>query len=192
MEKIVKKYRVEDIYKDLVIPDTWDTLEEFVEWYMTVARMPILVPHESEVIQSDDAAAICIFKKGAYQVEFYLQYPKLEILEHSHPDMEVIIVDLAGGNQGEKSFFGVSSRWGNTFSKLNNGDYHSSQKFEHANGGITLAFQKWINSDKQFSAASNWKGFIRGKDGHQANLIRRVNGDNVFINDEVADVTRTL
>lgn len=192
MEKIVKKYHVEDIYKDLAIPETWETLEDFVEWYIVTARMPILIPQESEVIQSDDAAAICIFRKGAYQVEFYLQYPNLEILEHSHPDMEVIIVDLAGGNQGEKSSFGVSSRWGNTFSKLKAGDYHSAPKFEYANGGITLAFQRWINTNKQFSAASNWKGFIRGSDGHQAKLIKRINGSDVFINDEVADVTRTI
>jgi hypothetical protein len=70
-------------FSNITIPDNWDTLEDFVDWYID-ARMPLIVPWNAEVIRSDDAAAVCVFKKGHYQVEFYLEYPKMYILSLIH------------------------------------------------------------------------------------------------------------
>jgi hypothetical protein len=61
--EIIKKINIEEYFKNIVIPDDWDTLEEFVDWYID-SRMPILPPWNAEVIKSDDAVAICVFKKG--------------------------------------------------------------------------------------------------------------------------------
>lgn len=191
MENKIKKYHVSEIYKGLVIPETWDTLEDFVDWYMIEAKIPLLVPYDAEVVMSDDASAVTLFKKGPYQVELYLLYPDYEILEHSHPDLEVIIVDLGGCNFAPKSHLNTSDKWGYVWEKLLPGNYHGNDHIRKY-GAINLAFEKWIDTSKQFSAASNWRGFIRGSDNHQANLIRRINGDDVFINDEMADVTKKI
>lgn len=191
MENAIKKYHVKEIYKDLVIPETWDTLEDFVDWYMLEAKMPLFVPQDAEVVMSDDAVSISLFKKGSYQVELYLLYPDYDILEHCHPDLEVIIVDLGGCNFAPKSHFNTSVAWGLVGEKLLPGNYHGNDNIREY-GGVNLAFQKWIDTSKQFSAASNWKGFIRGNEGHQAKLIRRINGNDVFINDEIADITKRI
>ena len=191
MENKTKRYYIKEIYKDLVIPETWDTLEDFVDWYMLEAKMPLLVPQDAEIVVSDDAVAISLFKKGPYQVELYLLYPDYDILQHCHPDLEVIVVDLGGCKFTPKSHFNTSVAWGYVWEKLLPGNYHGNEHIREY-GGVNLAFEKWIDTSKQFSAASNWKGFIRGNESHQAKLIRRINGNDVFIDDETADVTRTL
>ena len=68
---IWKTFESNDFFKDLQIPDDWVTLEDFVNWYME-SKIPIMIPWNAKVIRSDDAVAISIFRKGQYQVEFYL------------------------------------------------------------------------------------------------------------------------
>lgn len=184
---IIKKLDPSEYYKDISIPDDWDTLEEFVDWYVE-SKMPLMPPWNAEVIRSDDAVAICVFKKGRYQVEFYLEYPRMTILSHSHPRMEVIIIELGGGGlYGKDEKTNVSKSWGKIQKKLLAGEYHGGDtSMNLGKGYCTLAFQRWENPEEMVSAATQWKGEIHGP--IQADLIKKHKGD-VFIDNKIADIT---
>jgi len=185
---IIKKLNPADYYKDINIPDDWNSLEEFTDWYLE-SKMPLLPPWNAEVIKSDDAVAICIFKKNKYQVEFYLEYPRMAILEHSHPGMEVIIFELGGGGlSGRDKEFNTSETWGNVQKKLMPGEPHGGDNSMNLGKGYCiLAFQRWENEDEMISAATQWKGQIHGP--IQAELIKRHKGK-VYIDENYADITR--
>lgn len=181
-----KKYDPEVFFQNLKIPDDWNSLEDFVDWYME-SKIPILIPWNAEVIMSDDAVAICIFKKGHYQVEFYLEYPKMYIRKHAHPRMEVIVMDLGGGNMHPKSAFDVSKIWGRTFKKLMPGDEHGGDSATVLSKGfVTLAFQRWENIEEMSSAAIQWKGELQGPIQEQLIKKKKVNA---VVDEKYADVS---
>jgi len=171
-KKLWKQFNSSNFFKDLVIPDDWDSLEDFVDWYME-SKIPLMIPWNASVICSDDAVAICIFKKGNYQVEFYLEYPEMYIRKHSHPNMEVIVMDMGGGGlsppqPGET----VSRVWGDATKKLPAGEFHGGDTSAVlSNGFVTLAFQRWDNPDEMTSAAIQWRGELQGS--MQAELITK-------------------
>ena len=185
---IWKKIDPKEYFSHVQIPEDWDSLEEFVDWYLD-SKMPLMIPFNAEVIKSDDACAICIFRKGSYQVEFYLEYPEMWIRKHSHPRMDVIVMQLGGGSVAPKDTHNVSKTWGNIESKLNAGDYHGGKASSVVNNGfITLAFQKWENPYEMTSAAIQWKGELQGS--IQQQLIRQAKPD-AYIVEGYADVTKT-
>ena len=166
-----KHIDAEEYFKDVPIPDNWDTLEDFVNWYVG-QRMPLMIPWDAEVIRSDDAVAICIFRSGHYQVEFYLEYPNMYIRPHAHPRMEVITMDLGGGKLGPRDQTGLSKLWGQAFSKLPAGKFHGGDATTCVTTGFaTLAFQRWDNPEEMTSAAVQWKGELQGP--LQEALIKR-------------------
>jgi hypothetical protein len=166
-----KKIEATDYFADLVTPDDWETLENFVDWYLT-SKMPMVIPWNAEVIRSDDAVAVCIFRKGNYQVELYLEYPKMWIRQHSHPRMEVITMKLGGGKLSPKdSIMDTSKTWGTLSKKLNPGSYHGDNAGGFGYGFVTLAFQRWEDPSEMTSAAIQWKGELQGP--VQEDLIRR-------------------
>jgi hypothetical protein len=181
-----KKFDSIEYFANIEIPDDWDTLEDFVQWYVD-ARMPLMVPWNAEVIHSDDASAVCVFRKGMYQVEFYLEFPQMQILEHSHPDMEVIIMQLGGGSLAPKQENGTSMKWGITDTKLMPGEVHGGiSDAVVGDGFVTLAFQKWYKPEEMTSAAIQWKGKLHGP--IQADLIRSHN-ENALIVPGYADIS---
>jgi hypothetical protein len=185
-KKVRKKIDPQDYFSKINIPDDWSSLEEFVDWYLD-SRMPLMIPWDAEVIVSDDAAAVSIFRKGNYQVEFYLEFPRMYIREHCHPRMEVIVMDLGGGKLAPKSHMNTSSLWGKIYETLKPGDYHGGETAGAlGNGFITLAFQRWENPEEMTSAAVQWKGKIQGP--RQAELIKRKK-KNAIVEDNYADVT---
>ena len=174
-------------FENIVIPDDWKTLEDFVDWYLD-ARMPFMVPHNAEVIRSDDAVAICIFKKSHYQVEFYLEFPHMDIPRHSHPDMEVIIMDLGGGSASPRHKIGLSTNWGLVEKKILSGNEHGgSTTGIISKGKCFLAFQRWDNIKEMSSAAIQWKGTTAGP--VQEQLIRD-NKKHAFVESGYADVSK--
>jgi len=183
---IWKTFESNNFFKDLQIPDDWVTLEDFVNWYME-SKIPIMIPWNAKVIRSDDAVAISIFRKGQYQVEFYLEYPEMYIRKHSHPRMEVITMDLGGGGLTPRNENNTSRIWGTAYNKLLAGEYHGGDTSSLlSNGFCTLAFQKWEDPTEMTSAAIQWKGEIQGP--IQAKLIK----DNVktaIVQDNYADAT---
>lgn len=156
-------YNSTEYYKDLVIPESWDSLEEFVSWYMD-SKMPLMIPWDAEVIRSDDATAICIFRKPPYMIELYLIFPEQVIPYHSHPKMEVITMSLGGGSMSPKTGVNTSKSWGNLDPLLKPGEYHGADTLPMVgNGHALLAFEKWLDpEDKMTSAAIQWKGKSAG------------------------------
>ena len=181
-----KKIDPKEYFSHISIPDDWDTLEEFVDWYLD-SKMPLMVPFNAEVIKSDDACAVCIFRKGHYQVEFYLEYPEMWIRQHSHPRMDVIVMQLGGGNVAPKDTHNVSKTWGELATNLKAGEYHGGNTASVINDGfITLAFQRWENPSEMTSAAVQWKGELQGP--IQEALIKRKK-KNAIVTNDYADVT---
>lgn len=147
-------------HPDLEIPETWDNLQAFVEWWMSNGR-PMLVPHDAPTICTDDATAACIFRKGQFQVELYLLHPNKVVQTHAHPDMEVMIMSMGGGGYGNPNpVYGTSDRLGAT-SYIYSGEYHALEK--NAGGGfVQLSFEHWLNGVPPTSAAIQWVGPTAG------------------------------
>ena len=164
-----------DPYPNLVIPDTWNNVEEFADWWLR-AGMPIKFQKGSEVFLSDDATSIALFRKGRFQVELYLIHPCPKVPKHEHPDVEVIKMRLDGMKYPYLS---------NT---LRNGESHGSGLILEAEdkGYPLLAIQHWLTRDPT-TIASMWKGNTVGP--LQESLIKRFNPD-AYINNGYADITR--
>jgi hypothetical protein len=184
-----KQIDAEDYFKQIEIPDDWASLEDFVDWYCN-QRMPMMIPWNANVIRSDDAVAICLFRKGNYQVEFYIIYPNMHVHNHSHPRMEVITMNLGGGGTwkpNEGSMTNTGSTWGGISTKLVNGAYHGGDvQTDTGNGYVILAFQRWDNSEEMTSAAIQWKGQLQGE--YQKELIKS-HFPNALIREGYADIT---
>jgi hypothetical protein len=128
-----------------------------------------------------------VFKKGKYQVEFYLEYPEMWIRKHSHPRMDVIVMHLGGGSNFPKDNLNVSKFWGTIEAEVKAGEYHGGITSTAATDGfITLAFQRWENEEEMTSAAIQWKGEIQGP--IQAKLIKD-NKTTAIVTDNYADVS---
>lgn len=181
-----------DYFKDVQIPDDWNTLEDFIDWYCD-QRMPMMIPWDANVIRSDDAVAICLFRKGHYQVEFYIEYPKMYIYKHSHPRMEVITMTMGGGGTWPpvpNSKTNTSHTWGGLTTKLAAGNYHGGDSDAGTgNGFVILAFQRWDNPEEMTSAAVQWKGQLQGE--YQAELIRSHYPD-AYIRKGYADISKKM
>lgn len=184
-----KQINANEYFKDIVTPDDWNSLEDFVDWYCN-QRMPMMIPWNANVIRSDDAVAICLFRKGHYQVEFYIEYPQMYIYKHSHPRMEVITMTMGGGGTWlpeSDSKTNTSHTWGGLTNKLTNGNYHGGDSQSGTgNGFVILAFQRWENPEEMTSAAVQWKGELQGE--WQSKLIKSYYPD-AFIRDGYADIS---
>lgn len=171
MTQLWKSVPPETYFKDIKIPDSWESIEDFVNWYMD-SRMPLMIPWDAEIIQSDDATAVCIFRKPPYQIEMYFIHRNKTVPKHAHPGMDVITMILGGGRTSTKSTVGVSSTWGIISENLKDGEMHGGQSREFSNYGyVILSFEKWPNDVKMTSAAINWQGETAGP--IQETLIRQ-------------------
>jgi len=157
----VKLRDIGEYFSQIKIPDTWDSLEDFVEWFMD-SRMPIMVPWDANVIQTDDATALCIFRKPPYQVELYLIHPNMTIPVHGHPEMEVITVVIGGGKLHNPGAYNCSSAWGYMSPKLTEGNVHGGTDTNDLGGYLLLSFEKWPENTTITSAAIQWKGTTAG------------------------------
>lgn len=171
------------------VPDTWATLEEFVDWYLDL-KMPMMIPWDAPVTCSDDATAIVLFKKPPYQAELYLVHPQQFVPHHSHPNMEVMTLFLAGGSTSPtnaQQANGMGRAWGQLGHKVMPGEYHGGSKRPiDKNGFGLIAFQRWYNVDEMRTAAVQWKGNLAGP--KQAELIRQAY-PNAHITSDHADIS---
>lgn len=166
-----------DPFSNFEIPDTWENVQAFCDWWMA-AKMPLIFPQFPEVFMSDDATAICLFRKGRFQVELYLIHPQPGVPSHEHPGVEVIKIRTGtpGGPRASEI--------------LHNGESHGSgMKLEaEIRGFPLLAVQHWLTRDPT-TIASQWKGPTAGPK-HEA-VIRRFNPD-AYIVENYADITRKM
>ena len=184
---MLESYSAADYFKDLVIPDTWNTLEDFVNWYMN-ARMPLMVPWNKGVVRTDDSTSICIFKKGQFQLEMYLIYPNMDVPRHAHPGVEIITMTMGGGSIWPEGVLGTSEvGWGKVEPLLRPGQFHGGNWTKHSSGWCLLSFEKWPEGMEPASAAIQWKGSTAGP--IQEKLIRD-NVPDAFIIPGYADISR--
>lgn len=162
MSQVWKTFTPEQFFNDIKIPDSWNTVEEFADWYMG-SKMPMMIPWDAEVRRVDDATTICLFRKPPYQVELYLIHPNKMVPEHTHPDLHVITMILGGGKICPKSKVGTSSLWGLASENLKDGEVHSGKLQDYGSQGYAiLSFEKWPENVEMSSAAIRWKGYTAG------------------------------
>lgn len=144
------------------IPSGWESIEAFADWYMGRGA-PLMVPWDAEVIASDDATAVCLFRKAPFQVELYLVHPNIAVPVHSHPGMEALVIRLGGGCLGERLDNGLSSEWGMNCGKTKEDQTHGGRGLGFSPKGYAmLTFQKWPDGVPLTSAAVHWKGDTAG------------------------------
>jgi len=73
----------------------WNSVEEFAKWYEENG-FPIRPPQNNAVFRTNNANAVVVYREGQYQVEMYIADPNSITPEHSHPDVESIIMFLTG------------------------------------------------------------------------------------------------
>lgn len=176
-------------FNSIIIPDDWNTVEDFFNWYILDAKMPLAIPWDSEIIQTEDSTAISIFKKGQYQVELILKKPTVATKNHCHPNIESITLNLGGGHASKLSDFKmVSSKWGTISWRQPLGSMHSELRSNPDNilsSYSILSFQKWIDAPVK-SVLTNWKGATAGPI-HDECILRANPGK--FAQSGYADVT---
>lgn len=84
----------------MIVPDTWNTLSEFVSWYVE-NNYPIRVPENARVYPTDVSYSCCVFRQDVYQVELYLAKPNFTSTKHYHP-FEQQIIFLGGHMWGKR------------------------------------------------------------------------------------------
>lgn len=186
-QELWKKCTPATYFGNIEIPDTWDSIESFTNWYLE-QRMPLMIPWDAEVIRTDDATAICVFRKPPYQVELYLIHPGLSVAKHAHPGMDVITMTLGGGKIDTRSVTNTSTSWGDISENLKNGEFHGGQTVLQKSLGFSLmSFEKWPEGVPMTSAAIHWKGNTAG-DIHDR-LIEK-HHPNAIIKEGYADILR--
>lgn len=160
MTRIIKQLNYKDYFADISIPENWETLEEFVDWYIN-SRMPFMAPvTNAKIIVTDNATTATIFRHKQYQVELYLVHQDTTIVEHSHPGMELTMMQLGNLNN-------ITENWGYFTPILESGEQHGGRPeghppFNSGNGVIFLTFEKWDSDIPITSAALQWEGNTHG------------------------------
>lgn len=142
------------------VPDTWNTLQEFMKWYLD-NRIPFLVPNGCGTVVTDDATAVPIFRRDRFQVEFYIIHPQVNIKLHSHPDIETITFLLGGEKTLEDGYMGTSGNFNKDYpivAAMNEKHGKFSENGYSNEGFAMLSFQRWNPGVPITSAALNWKG----------------------------------
>jgi hypothetical protein len=167
-----------ELYK-LAELQNWDTLEQFKDWY-TSFNLPLAMPSEFEVYESDDALSFPLFRYKNFQVELYVLYNPIEVPVHSHPYVEVI--------QASFNKDGIQYT-----PKLIYPDSHGSATFKEVfdareNRLLLLTFEKWPVNSTPSTIAAVWKGVTAGP--KQEALVKRF-FPNAYVVKGYADITRT-
>lgn len=163
------------------IPESWNSIEEFHDWYVGNG-MPFLPPENVEIHCSDDATAVCVFRKGQFQVELYLVHPNPLVQVHEHPGVRLIKIMSKG--VGSNGVFGC------TEGVLDNGGAHGlGGRSTEENGFLLMGIEQWHPSLTPSTVAAAWKGKTAGPK-HEA-LIRRLR-PNALVVDGYADTTKTM
>jgi hypothetical protein len=147
----MKQYNFEDYFSSLAIPETWATLDEFIEWFMD-SRMPWMIPEDSEVYRTDNASSIILFRHDRYQVELYVNDPLSKVSLHGHPGLDLSIMQMGRMNP---------ILWGNAGKVLKSGRKHDGN-FGSEKGTVYLTFEKWVPGIPMTSASVQWSGTTVG------------------------------
>lgn len=182
-----------------LIPDSWASIEEFTDWYLSVGT-PIYPPADAQVYITDTTYSSIIFRHDVFQVEYYIIKPNSYIPPHRHDDFNNMIIFLSGEMYGERhktleEFDGILDREYESLAtagrldnnikdlskphyqflqygiKLYPGEYHAVRTFER--GACFLSIEQWVTKNNFLSSASiSYNGTPLGP-MHAADLEKR-------------------
>ena len=78
----------------LIVPDTWNTLEEFAQWFKDNGY-PMRVPANMQIYVTDSTYSCIVFRQDVYQAELYMIAPCKKSSPHSH-DFENLPIHMGG------------------------------------------------------------------------------------------------
>jgi hypothetical protein len=159
------------------VPDSWNTVDEFAEWWIA-AGSPMRFPPQAEIFVSDDATAVSIFRHGQFQVELYLIHPVPTVPVHEHPGVDVIKIQI--GMEGHERGIWLSP------ALIDGASHGAGIKLDDQRGFPLIAVQHW-KTRAPITIAAMWKGPTVGP-LHEA-LITRFNPD-AYVTPGYADITR--
>lgn len=156
-----------------IFPNKTNTIEEFAEWYKQ-NNYPIRPPFEDCVYVTDNSYSYVLFRQGQFQAEIYLVRPNSSSPEHSHPQVENIILLLGGdpaatydGVMDSMPIFtqpradGTSPIFGMMGPKIT--DKHTHALHTGNKGAAFLSLEKWPDNVRPTSVVVNWKGAALGE-----------------------------
>lgn len=135
------------------LPDSWATLEQFAQWYLAQG-LPYEIPADAELFRTDDASALCIFRRGQFQVEQYFIDDIFRVKAHAHPGVEVLQVAMVV----------PGLQFGAVMNHIDSGEYHGGrgQVSDPRAGGSVLAFERWRDGLAPTTVAARWQGPLVG------------------------------
>jgi hypothetical protein len=148
------------------IPDTWNSLNEFANWYKLNDYPQMDSVHF--IHQTDVSLSITLFRHKCYQVEFYIAKPNFLSSKHYHP-FEQLIIFMGGNGQGRR---GVNIDEETTWVSLNNHvvgqiqpvlkttEWHQIKSEQ--NGLYFYNCQRWPNENMMSSAVVEYNGISLG------------------------------
>jgi hypothetical protein len=148
------------------VPQTWSSLEEFVDWYL-YNELPYRMPEHAETFRTDDAMALCIFRHGQFQVEQYFMSDAHKVKAHAHPGVEVLQLALVT----------PGLPFGALMNHIQSGESHGGRgrPTDPSVPGSFLAFERWHDELEPTTVAARWQGPLMGP-LHQA-LVARIYPD---------------
>ena len=145
------------------IPDTWQTLQEFTNWYRD-NNYPIRVPDNVQIYPTDVSYSVCVFRQDVYQVEMYIAKPEFMSTKHSHP-FEQQIIFLGGelwGNRQNGRLQILNSKDKNRIGDvLPMNNWH--QVGSGSQGFVFFNCQKWPSRESMTSAVVEYNGDALGE-----------------------------
>ena len=145
------------------MPDTWNTLTDFTNWYIE-NKYPILVPDNVQVFPTDVSYSVCVFRRDVYQVEMYIAKPEFMSSKHSHPFEQQIIFlggDMWGNRQNGKLQHLSDKDKNNVGVILPANQWH--QVGSGSQGFVFFNCQKWPSVEMMTSAVVEYNGEALGE-----------------------------
>lgn len=135
------------------MPASWATLEQFAQWYLDHG-LPYEIPGDAELIRTDDASALCIFRHGQFQVEQYFIDDVFRVKAHAHPGVEVLQVAMVVPGMA----------FGTVMNHIESGQFHGGRGLptDPRAGGSVLAFERWSDELAPTTVAARWQGPLVG------------------------------
>lgn len=140
------------------IPDTWQTLQEFTQWYID-NNYPIHVPDNVQVYPTDVSYSVCVFRRDVYQVEMYIAKPEFMSSKHGHPFEQQIIFlggDMWGNRQNGNLAHLTDKDKGKVGDVLPTNHWH--QVGSGSQGFVFFNCQKWPSIELMTSAVVEYIG----------------------------------
>lgn len=146
---------------ELSVPENWDNVEQFGEWFRANG-CPFRLPADAKIFETDVSMSMIMFRQGDYQAELYMMKPNITVPKHSHP-MRQIILWLGGWI---KAFRKDHPNTANANYQTEHSGYMSSvlekdtwHAFETTDkGAMLIVLEQWNTKSEKSSATMAYDG----------------------------------